>query len=174
MQEVYPLNSPGILSQQLLSPLSPSAAFTLPASPPELRRTMASSTTKPECKGCYHPRPAESIATQGVTNVGLMKENSRAGCASCAILLQGIQACMPSLGLQSDELLRLDFNVRGTKSLELRLLPSLKTVSFFTPEGECLPNHKLSSHPGYTPQTHTKRRTIAEDFPVVARLSKGI
>lgn len=98
---------------------------------------MSSSAADKECKGCYHPRPRDGVSGYAIAKLGVMRQKSHGRCITCAILFQGIQTCVPSVeSLGDDELVRIEFNSRGTRSLEVWVFSCSKTVSFFIPDGK--------------------------------------
>jgi hypothetical protein len=118
------------------------AAFVSPASPSnqalDTALTMTSTAGDQECRGCHHPPSEKDAVTKALSELGVLRGNSRTGCETCSIILEGVRNCVPSVESLGDEaIIRIDFNVRGRRSFEVCVLPSSKIVSFFTLEGEC-------------------------------------
>lgn len=126
---------------------------------------MASTVAVRECKGCYHPQPARDSVVKAITKLGVMREKSRDGCLTCTVLLQGVRSCDPSVESLTDEApIRIEFNARGVKSLEVLVYASGILVSFFTLKGR---RHSPSRYS----VCHRRGLTVyLETSPGIARL----
>lgn len=110
----------------------------MPWRPNSAVRTMTSTAGNKECRGCHHPRPPNNVVTKALSELGALRRNSRTGCVTCSIILEGVLNCVPLVESLGDEVVhRIDFNVRGTRSLDVCVFPFSKIVSFFTLGGKC-------------------------------------
>ncbi|KAM7186058.1 Heterokaryon incompatibility protein (HET) domain containing protein [Rhypophila sp. PSN 637] len=90
------------------------------------------------CLACDHPRKDDCSSTAFRSSWAAMKAQASLGCVTCGILSEGIEKVLQDEQPQTDDngdwQLRLDFNMQGTKSLNVLVLGTDIVVSFFRSE----------------------------------------
>ncbi|KAK4209767.1 hypothetical protein QBC37DRAFT_391026 [Rhypophila decipiens] len=90
------------------------------------------------CRACDHPRKDGGSSTAVRSSWTAMKAQASLGCVTCGILSEGVERVLQDNQPQTDDngdwQLRLDFNIQGTKSLNILVLGTDIVVSFFRSE----------------------------------------
>ena len=90
----------------------------------------------PSCKGCGHSAYGKPMWMLFRSSRKLMTETTQDGCQICPILLQGVdQIVAENEELRSDEF-SLEMTQTGAKTMLVRLLGTIYTVSFYIKKGE--------------------------------------